>query len=349
MSKLRRIDGWRKIAAVLSQQHGGCMTIGRVAFAVGLALNVLAAPLAAEAQAGKVLRIGVVGPAPGNPFLVVFRQGLRELGYVEGQNVALEVRSIDGRPERLPELLAELVRLKVDVILAPSNLMIAAAQKATTSVPIVMTNAIDPVAAGFVASLARPGGNITGLTLQTPDIAGKALQLLKEGIPGLARVAVLWDPGFPGVRQLLSELEAAAKPLGLQLQPVGVRSPDGFDDAFAAVTRDRARAAFVPGSPIHIGGRARIAELAVKHRLPTMCMLREWVEAGCLIGYGPSLTDQFRRAAYFVDKILRGAKPADLPVEQPTKFESVINLKTAKALGLTIPPSLLLRADQVIE
>jgi len=320
-----------------------------IGLAVIFAVSLTLAPLAAEAQAGKVPRIGVVGPAPGSPLLAAFRQGLRELGYTEGQNVALEVRSLDGRPERLPDLLAELVRLKVDVILAPSNLMIAAAQKATTSIPIVMSNAIDPVAAGFVASLARPGGNITGLTVQTPDVAGKTLQLFKESVPSLARVAVLWDPDFPGVRQLLSEVEAAARALGVQLQPMEVRSPDEFDGAFAAVVRDRARAAFIPGSPMHIRGRGRIAELAVKHRLPTMCMLREWVEAGCLIGYGASLTDQWRRAAYFVDRILKGAKPADLPVEQPTRFELVINLKTAKALGLTIPPSVLGRADEVIQ
>jgi putative ABC transport system substrate-binding protein len=323
----------------------------RIGLAVVLALSVstVLAPLAAEAQSGKVFRIGIAGPAPGNPLLVVFRQGLRELGYVEGQNVALEVRSMDGRPERLPDLLAELVRLKVDVILAPSDPVIAAAQKATTSIPIVMSNASDPVARGFVASLARPGGNITGLTIQAPETAGKSLQLFKEAVPGLARVAVLWDPGFPGGRHLLSEVEVAARALGVPLQIVEVRSPDEFDGAFAAVTRDRTRAAFIAGSPMLFGGRVRIAELAIKHHLPTMCMLREYVEAGCLIGYGSSVTYQFSRAAYFVDRILKGAKPADLPVEQPTKFELVVNLKTAKALRLTVPPSVLGRADQVIE
>ena len=200
-----------------------------------------------------------------------------------------------------------------------------------------------------MASLARPGGNITGLTIQAPEIAGKNLQLLKEAVPGLARVAVLWDPGFPGGRQYLSEVEAAARALEVQLQPVGVRSPDEFDGALAALTRDRARAALIAGSPMLFVGRARIAELAVKHRLPTMCALREYAEAGCLIGYGSSVTAQLRRAAYFVDKILKGTKPSDLPVEQPTVFELVINLRTAKALGLTIPQSLLLRADQVIQ
>ncbi len=327
-----------------------------IGLAVVLAVSFALAPLAAGAQAGKVPRIGVLvisaaAPGPGNPLFTVgvFRQGLRELDYVEGQNVALEVRSTDGRPDRLPDLAAELVRLKVDVILAPSNPVIAAAQKATTSIPIVMSNATDPVASGFVASLARPGGNITGLTIQSPDVAGKALQLFKEAVPGHARVAVLWDPAFPGGRQQLSEVEAAARALGVQLQLVETRSPSELDGAFAAVTRDRARAAFIAGSAMQFGGRARIAELAVKHHLPTMCVLREYVEAGCLIGYGTSLTDQFRRAAYFVDRILKGAKPADLPVEQPTKFYFIINLKTAKALGLTIPQSFLVRADEVIQ
>jgi putative ABC transport system substrate-binding protein len=321
----------------------------RIGLAVVLAVSVALAPVAAQAQSGKLFRIGIAGPSPGSPLLVVFRQELRELGYIEGQNVALEVRSTDGSLERLPDLLAELMRLKVDVILAPADQVIAAAQKATTSIPIVMLNASDPVARGFVVSLARPGGNITGLTIQAPDLAGKNLQLFQEAIPGLTRVGVLWDPGFPGARQYLGEAETAAKALGVQLQAVEVRNPDEFDDAFAAVTRDRARAAFIAGSPMLFVNRARLGEIAVKHHLPTVCALREYVEAGCLIGYGTSVTAQFRRAAYFVYRILKGAKPADLPVEQPTKFELVINFKTAKALGLTIPQSILLRADQVIQ
>ena len=280
--------------------------------------------------------------------MVPFRQAISELGDVEGQNIAFEIRSADGRPERLPGLAAELVRLKVDVLVASSNVAVAAAQKATTSIPIVMTNTSDPVALGFVASLARPGGNITGLTIQAPDVAGKTLQLLREAVPGLARSAVLWDTSFPG-RQALSELEAAARALEIHLQLVEVGSPGEIEGAFDAVARDRTRAVFIAGSPMQFGERARIAELAVKRRLATMCVLREYVEAGCLIGYGASLVDGFRRAAYFVDRILKGAKPADLPVEQPTKFELVINLKTAKALGLTIPQSLLLRADEVIQ
>jgi putative ABC transport system substrate-binding protein len=312
-------------------------------------------PLAVGAQTGKVFRIGllVISAAPLGPNnqgnLTAFRQGLRELGYREGENVVFEIRTTDGRPERLPELAAELVRLKVDVILAPSNPVIAAAQKATTSIPIVMSNATDPVASGFVASLARPGGNITGLTIQTPDVAGKALQLLTETVPGLTRVPVLWDPSFLGVRQQLSETESAARALGVQLQFVEARSPDEFEGAFSTMTRDKARAALIVGSPMMMGNRARIAELGVKTRLPTMCVLRDYVEAGCLIGYGSSLVDQFRRAVYFVDRILKGAKPSELPVEQPTKFYLVINLKTAKAIGFTIPPSVLGRADQIIE
>jgi putative ABC transport system substrate-binding protein len=241
------------------------------------------------------------------------------------------------------------VRLKVDVILAQSNPAIAAAQKATTSIPIVMVLASEPVALGFVASLARPGGNITGLSIQTPDTAGKRLQILKEAVPNLSRVAALWDPDFVGGRELFRHAEAAAPGLGLQLQLVAAQGPGELDGAFAAMRRERAGAVFLVGSPMLFAHRIRIAEIAVKHRLPTMCAVREYAEAGCLIGYGASLIDQYGRAAYFVDRILKGAKPANLPVEQPTKFELVINLKTAKALGLTIPPSLLARADQVIE
>jgi ABC-type uncharacterized transport system substrate-binding protein len=316
-------------------------------------LGLLAVSRAAEGQqAGKVFRIGVLSPnavEPTTPSIAALRQALRGLGYVEGKNVALELRSADGRRERLPALAAELVGLKVDVILAGSNPAIAAAQKATTAIPIVMATATDPVAVGFVTSLSRPEGNITGLTVQTPDIAGKRLQLLKEVVPNLSRVAVLWDPGYPGNRLQVNEAQAAARTLGVQLHLVEVRSPGQLDGAFAAMASDGAGAAFIAGSEMLIAHRGRIAELAAKRRLPTTCPLREWVEAGCLIGYGTSISEQFRRAAYFVDRILKGTKPADLPVEQPTKFELVINLKTAKALGLTIPPSLLQRADEVIQ
>ena len=324
-------------------------TITRLASVV--AVLSFALPLAAEAQGGKVPRIGVLFAAPGAPGALLigeFRQGLRELGYVEGQNVSLEIRSSDERPE-LQGLAAELVRLKVDVILATGNTAIDAAQKATTSIPIVMTSASDPVASGFVASLARPEGNITGLTLQSRDLGGKRLQLLKEAVPKLSRVAVLWDTGFPGGRQLITEAEAAAPVLEVQLHLVGVSSAGGLDGAFAAVTRNRAGALLIAGSPMLFSNAARIANLAVTHRLPTMCAVREYVEAGCLMSYSTSFLDQLRRAAYFVDRVLKGAKPTDLPIEQPTTFYLVINVKAAKALRLSIPQPLLLRAYQVIK
>jgi putative tryptophan/tyrosine transport system substrate-binding protein len=318
-----------------------------------LAISLALAPLAVDAQAGKAFRIGVLSPGADEPAfsgMAAFRQALRELGYVIGENIALEIRFADGRHERLPDMAAELVSLKVDVILAASNPAIAAAQKATTSIPTVMTTATDPVAVGFVASLSRPGGNITGLTVQTPDVAGKRLQLLKEAVPNLPpRVAILWDPDYPGGRLQVNEAQAAARRLGVQFRLVEARSPDQLDGAFKAMASDRAGGAFIAGSDMLFRHRGRIAELAAKRRLPTTCPLREWVEAGCLIGYGTSVSEQWRRAAYFVDRILKGTKPGDLPIEQPTTFELVINLKTAKALGLTIPPSVLGRADQVIE
>jgi len=278
-----------------------------------------------------------------------FREGLRELGYVEGQNVAFELRSAEGKVEHLPDLAAELVRLKVDIILASSNQSVEAAQKATTSIPIVMTGTTDPVASGFVSSLARPGGNITGLTLQTRDIQKKVLQLLKETMPSLSRVIILWDPLFVRGRLVLTELEDAAKVLGLQLQPIEVRASGDLERAFASATRSRAGAVMSTGGRVTFDLRAQIADLAIRHRLAATAPVLEYAEAGYLMTYGASLMDQYKIGARFVDRILKGAKPADLPVEQPTKFSLVINLKTAKALGLTIPPSVLGRADQVIE
>jgi putative tryptophan/tyrosine transport system substrate-binding protein len=243
------------------------------------------------------------------------------------------------------------VRLKVDVIVAPNNPAIMAAHRATGAIPIVMGYATDPVALGFVASLAQPGGNITGLSLQYPEIAGKRLQLFKETVPNLAPLAVLRDPTFPGFEDIARSTEIGAQTLGVQLRLLlaETRSPSDFDSAFAAMTREGASAVLVLGSNMQFIHRVRIAEYAVKSRLPAMCPSQEYVEAGCLMSYFPSFDDLLRRAAYFVDKILKGAKPGDLPVEQPRKFVLAINLKTAKALGLTIPPSLLLRADQVIE
>jgi putative ABC transport system substrate-binding protein len=315
-----------------------------------VAVLLVAAPLAAEAQqARKTPRIGfLIGAvAEGAPGPEAFRQGLGEFGYVEGQNIAIEWRWARGDVTRLPDLAQELVRLKVDLIVANSVLPIQAAQRATRTIPIVMVYPPDAVALGFVASLARPGGNITGLTSQAAELHGKRLQLLKEAVPNLSRVAVLLDPGHPGVRQGVKDAEVAALALGLRLQLVEARSPSELDSAFAAMTREGAGAVLYSGSTRYFAHRARIAEYAVKNRLPSMCGLREYVETGCLMGYSASTIDLWRRAAYFVDKILRGAKPADLPVEQPTKFEFIINMKTAKALGLTIPSSLLLRADVI--
>jgi putative ABC transport system substrate-binding protein len=316
-----------------------------------LALAILLAP--AEAQpVGKVWRIGflhTLSLAPMSEEVESFRQGLRELGYVEGQNILIEYRWAYGVNERLPELAADLVRLKVDVIVAPSNPGILAAQKVTRTIPIVMVIATDPVGLGFVASLARPGGNITGMSgLAAGELVAKRQQLLSEALPRLSRVAILWEPE-PGRQHQMKEAELAAHAAGLEVQLVEARSPSELDSAFAAMTRKGVGAAHILGSSMLWTHRARIAEHAVKSRLPTMCAEVRYVEAGCLMSYGAGFSARYRRAAYFIDKLLKGTNPGDLPVEQPTKFELVINLKTAKALGLTIPPSLLLRADQVIE
>jgi len=305
--------------------------------------------LAVEAQqARKVPRIGVLGgqsPEMSPPILAL-REGLRELGYVEGQNIAIEWRWAQGKDERYPDLAAELVKLKVDIIVVPTSAGAQAAQRATKTIPIVMGFVSDPVALGLVANLARPGGNITGLGVPTPEIAGKRLQLLREVAPTVARIAVLSDPSQAAD---LRGTEAAAQALGVQLQVWKVRSGDELDRAFTAIARERAAGIIILGSTTLFAYRARIAQLAVTHRLPTSAWARELTEAGCLMSYGANLPDVARRAAYFVDKILKGAKPGDLPIEQPTKFDLVFNLKTAKALGLTIPPSLLGRADEVIQ
>ena len=311
--------------------------------------GLLAAPLATEAQqARKVPRVGVLAgqSAEISPPILTLREGLRELGYVEGQNIAIEWRWAHGKDERFPDLAAELVSLKVDIIVAPTTASAQAAQRATKTIPIVMGFVTDPVALGLVANLARPDGNITGLGVPTPEIAGKRLQLLREVAPTVARIAVLSDPSQPAD---LRGTEAAAQALGVQLQVWKVRSGGELDRAFAAIARERAAGIIILGSTTLFAYRARIAQLAVRHRLPTSAWARELTEAGCLMSYGPNLPDVVRRAAYFVDKILKGAKPGDLPIEQPTKFDLVINLKTAKALGLTIPPSLLGRADEVIQ
>jgi putative ABC transport system substrate-binding protein len=319
-----------------------------------LALGVLAVPLGGDAQEpGKVPRVGFLGPrsrSDGAPFLDAFLQGLRELGWVEGQNIALEYRFAEGRLDRLPDLAAEMVRLKVDVILATSTPPAVAAKNATSTIPIVMATSADPVELGLVASLARPGGNVTGLAFSVGlEVVGKELELLKETVPKVRRVAVLSNPGNPGNVLAIGNVKIRARSLGVQLQFLEARGPNEFEGAFAAMARERAGALLVVPDAVFGLHRARLQDLAAKSRLPAMYGLREHTEAGGLMSYAVDLRDSFRRSATYVDKILKGAKPADLPIEQPTKFELVINLKTAKTLGLTIPPSLLARADHVIE
>jgi putative ABC transport system substrate-binding protein len=329
----------------------------RRAFIGALAGGFLATPLAAAQQAGKVARIGylVTGSLESSETRVTleaFRQGLREHGYVEGQNLVIEYRAADGKIERFPRLATELTRLKVDLIVAGNTPGARAAQQATTTIPIVAGAMGDPVGDGLVASLSRPGGNITGLTFLGPELVPKRLGLLKEALPKVSRVGALRHPGAFGertTRDMLKETEAAARALGVQLQLVEVRGPDELDRAFSTMSNERSEALIMLPSTMLFNERRRIIALAAKHRLPSMFNARESAELGGLISYGASLPDLIRRSATHVDKILKGAKPGDLPVEQPTKFELVINLKTAKALGLTIPQSLLLRADEVIQ
>ena len=308
----------------------------------------------AEAQQPtKILRIGFLAaatPATAAHLLEAFKQGLHEHGYVEGKNTVLELRFGEGKAEQFPILAAELVRLKVDVIVALTNPVIDAVRQATQTIPIVMPAASDPVGAGFVASLARPSGNITGLTGYSPELNGKRLELLKEAFPKLSRVALLLSPNFPGSTLDLKETESAARALGLRMQPLEVRDDSDIDRSFKAMIKERADAlTMFPGHPVLFVNRKKIVELAANHRLPTMYSLIEFVEAGGLMFYGPDLLVGYRRAADYVDKILKGAKPAELPVEQPTKFDLVINLKTAKQIALTIPPNVLARADRVIK
>jgi putative ABC transport system substrate-binding protein len=282
-------------------------------------------------------------------WLEAFRQGLRELGYVEGQNIAIESRWTEGKDDRLPALAADLVRSKVDIIVAETGAATRAAQQATRTIPIVMSLVNDPVGSGLVGSLARPGGNVTGLTIMSPDLVGKRLELLKEVVPKVSRVALLRHPDNPASAAQLREAEAAAQALGVRLQTLEARSPQEIDGAFAAMTRERAGALLVIPDTLFWSQRRQIVDLAVKRRLPSIRIGEAYAEAGGLMSYGPSYRDLERRAATYVDKILKGANPADLPVAQPTKFELVINLKTAKAIGLTIPQPLLQRADQIID
>jgi putative ABC transport system substrate-binding protein len=320
---------------------------------------ILGAPFVANAQqAGKIPRIGFLGTLPTSPHDEVLRHGLHEVGYVEGQNIAIERRYSEGRAERLPDLAAELVQLKVALIVvdtcgAPLN----AASQATSTIPIVVAACNDDlVATGLISSLARPGGNITGLSELTPELGAKRLELLKEAVPSVKRVAVLWNPTyserFSGSFRFWSsdwvEVRAAAQVLGITLQSLEIRGPDDVDAAFSAMTRERAEALIAFSDPSIVLHGRRIADFAAKGRLPAVYASREVVDVGGLMSYGPSTSDMFRRAAVYVGKILKGAKPADLPMEQPTKFELVINLKAAKALGLKIPQSVLIRADEVI-
>jgi ABC-type uncharacterized transport system, periplasmic component len=328
----------------------------RRAFLAGAAA-LLAAPLVAEAQqAAKVPRIGYLASnLAANPHLhEAFRQGLRDLGYVEGHNVVIVYRDAEGKSERLPALAAELVALKVDVIVAGGTPHALAAKQATRTIPIVFIGPNDPVTDGLVTNLARPDGNATGVsfTASAPELVGKRLELLKQAVPGVSRIALLWQPGDVPERTekvQIKESELAARALGVQLQIVEVRDLADLDRAFSEMTKARAGALRVLGGLMLFTNRRHLMDLAAKNRLPAMYPWREGADAGGLMSYGPDFADLFRRAATYVDKILKGAKPRDLPVEQPTKFELVINLKTAKTLGLTIPRSVLQRADQVIE
>ncbi len=312
-------------------------------------------PLAVRAQqpAGRVYRVGYLAFGSREQQIHLskaFEEGLRSLGYRVGENVVIEYRFANGHLERLPTLAADLVRLAVDVIVSgtPSNTV--AAMKATTTIPIVMTNSSDPVDAGLVASLARPGGNVTGFSSDTGDeINGKRLELLKETLPNLSRVGILWNPDFARNQSRLTSMREATQALGLTLVPAEARGPDALEQAFATIMKERAQVLVVLSDGVLFNYRGQIGVMAIRDRLPAISAVREYAEAGLLLTYGPDLQDLFRRSAVFVDKIFQGAKPADLPVEQPTKFEFVVNLKTAKALGVEVPPSVLARADQVIE
>ncbi len=323
-----------------------------IGLAVVLAVSLVLAPLAAHAQqASKGYRIGFLGDSPAafSEPTEAFRQGLRDLGYVEGRNITIEYRWAEGKPERMRELAEELVRLKVDVIIVPGSIYTEAAKRATSTIPIVFLGHADPVATGHATSLARPGGNITGLSIMLTEASVKSLELLKQGVPGLARIAVIFDPATPSHGPILKAVEAAGPLLRLQVQPVAVRSATEFDSAFLAIVQGRADAVLVLTTPLFVAGAQPLAELALTHKLPSVFTPRENVEAGGLMSYSPDRADYYRRGAIYVDKILKGANPADLPVQQPTRFQLVVNLKTAKALGLTIPESFLSRVDEVIE
>lgn len=331
---------------------GGIVTRKEFIPVVVLVLGVLTVGPSTEAQP-KTTRVGYLefgSAAPGTPHLEAFRRGLREHGWIDGQNMVIEVRYAEGRQDRLPELAADLVRLKVDIIFASTTPSALAAKQATTTIPIVIGFVADPVGSGLVPRLARPGGNITGWThLAGVELNAKRLEILKEAVPEAARIAALWNPANPIHGPSLKVIEAAARRLKVQLHAMAVRDPQNLQGAFSAMTQERVQALTVPPDGMFLAHQARIIDLAATHRIPAMYGVRELAGAGGLMAYGVNLPEMYRHGAFFVDRILKGAKPGDLPVEQPTKFELIINLTTAKALGLRIPQSLLIRADQLID
>ena len=323
--------------------------IVRIALSAALVLLAALGPAGAQ-PAGQIPRVGFLGAGSSiSANVEAFRQGLRELGWAEGKNIVIEYRFAEGRFDRLPDLAADLVRLKVDVMTAAPTPGAVAAKKATGTIPIVMVGVGDPVGLGLIATLARPGGNVTGLSFDAGMEIGKGLEIIKETLPNARRVAVLSNPANPGQPAAMKNLKAAARSLGVELRFLEAQGPDEFDGVFATMAKERVEALLVVTDSTFYIQRARLADLATKHRLPAVCGFRDYAEAGALMSYGPSVVAMYQRAALFVDRILKGAQPASLPVEQPTKFELVINLKAAKALGLTIPQSLLLRADDVVE
>jgi putative ABC transport system substrate-binding protein len=320
-------------------------------FITGIAGSAAVWPLAVRAQSSKFHRIGLLwdGPDVFPDAIAAFQQAMRELGYVEGQNIAIEYRWAHGKPDRIHEMAAELVRLKVEIILTPSSIYTGIARQATSIIPIVFFSHADPLGTGHVASLSHPGGNVTGLSLMMTETNVKGLELFKEAVPSLSRVAVMFDPATPSHGPGLKAVQAAGPKLKLHIQAMPVRRADEYDGAFAAMAQERADGLLVLSTPLYIAGAKPIADLALTHKLPSFYGPRHHVTAGGLMSYSPDRADLWRRGAIFVDKILKGAKPAELPVEQPTKFELVVNLKTAKVLGIKISEGLLLRADEVIE
>jgi len=323
------------------------LTVTRLGIAVAVLLVV--APLIAEAQPNTGHRIGVLAQDLQPGLLETLRDELTRLGHIEGRNMTIEVRNAAGRSDRLPAMVDELLRLEVEVIVAVNTPAAQAAKKATSTIPIVIMRVADPVAQGLVTSLTRPGGNVTGLTSITDELAGKRLQLLREALPKAQRVAAVWNSGNPGLAITLRETEAASLQFGLKLQALPVQSANDLPKVFEAITKGHADVVVVLDDVLITSHKQQIMEWATKSHLPVVCIYREFAEAGALFAYGPSIRDMYRRAAYFVDKIIKGTKPGELPVEQPTQFELVINLKAAKTLGLTIPQSLLSRADQIVE